>query len=103
MSKNRVEELESKVAELEATVQGLTEELVESKERIRTLEGAVDVDENVTVQRDDRRRAPRREAEPDDVAAAAAEADDAEGDKSAASDEADNEGEESGLDDIIVA
>lgn len=41
---NRVEELESKVSELEATVRGLTEELVEANERLRQLEAAVDVD-----------------------------------------------------------
>ena len=35
---NRVEELESKVAELQAAVNGLTEELVETKERVRQLE-----------------------------------------------------------------
>lgn len=47
-SGNRVEELENRVAELEATVQGLTEELVEANDRIRQLEaalgGGVDVD-----------------------------------------------------------
>lgn len=39
---NRVEELESKVAELQATVDGLTEELVETKERLRQLERTTD-------------------------------------------------------------
>ena len=42
MSDNRVEELESKVRDLEATVEGLTDELVESKVRLRELENAVD-------------------------------------------------------------
>lgn len=37
-SGNRVEQLEKRVRELEATVQGLTEELVEANERIRQLE-----------------------------------------------------------------
>ena len=41
---NRVDELESQVAELQATVNGLTEELVETKERVRLLEESVDVD-----------------------------------------------------------
>src|SRR6056297_2811141 len=41
---NRVEELESKVAELQAAVNGLTEELVETKERVRLLEESVEVD-----------------------------------------------------------
>lgn len=35
---NRVEDLEKQVAELQAAVDGLTEELVESKERLRQLE-----------------------------------------------------------------
>lgn len=39
---NRVEDLESRVEELEATVRGLTEELVESNERIRELEARHD-------------------------------------------------------------
>jgi hypothetical protein len=40
---NRVEELEAKVSELQAAVDGLTEELVETKERVRQLESQVDV------------------------------------------------------------
>lgn len=35
---NRPEDLESQVAELQAAVDGLTEELVETKERVRQLE-----------------------------------------------------------------
>lgn len=35
----RIEEFESKVERLEATVQGLTEELVEVHDRLETLEG----------------------------------------------------------------
>jgi len=35
---NRVEELESQVADLQAAVDGLTEELVETRERLRQLE-----------------------------------------------------------------
>lgn len=38
MAGNRVEELETKVRELEATVSGLTDELVETKERLRQVE-----------------------------------------------------------------
>lgn len=41
---NRVEELETTVAELESTVRGLTEELVETKERLRALETETGVD-----------------------------------------------------------
>ncbi|WP_372912777.1 hypothetical protein [Salinigranum sp.] len=42
---NRVEELERKASELQAAVNGLTEELVETKERVRQLEDAVEVDD----------------------------------------------------------
>jgi hypothetical protein len=41
-SGNRVEDLESRVKQLEASVTGLTDELVECKERLRALEDAVD-------------------------------------------------------------
>lgn len=40
---NRVEDLEAQVAELQAAVDGLTEELVEAKERISQLEQTTDV------------------------------------------------------------
>lgn len=42
MAGNRVEELETKVRELQATVSGLTDELVETKERLRLIEDEVD-------------------------------------------------------------
>ena len=61
-SGNRVEELESRVKELEATVDGLTDELVECKVRIRELENAVDSEDPLT-------RADNRNAE--EAAAAA--------------------------------
>jgi uncharacterized coiled-coil protein SlyX len=38
MSGNRVEDLEAKVRELEATINGLTDELVETKERLEAIE-----------------------------------------------------------------
>jgi len=44
MCGNRVEELESRVKELEASVEGLTDELVECKVRLREIEDAVDED-----------------------------------------------------------
>jgi uncharacterized coiled-coil protein SlyX len=44
MCGNRVEELESRVKELEASVEGLTDELIECKVRIRELESAIDDD-----------------------------------------------------------
>jgi uncharacterized coiled-coil DUF342 family protein len=46
MTGNRVEELEAKVRSLEATVDGLTDELVECKERIQHLEAEVDPEPN---------------------------------------------------------
>jgi predicted nucleic acid-binding Zn-ribbon protein len=44
---NRVEELESRVEVLEATVRGLTEELVEANERIRALESELEDEADV--------------------------------------------------------
>ncbi|MDS0281068.1 DUF7518 family protein [Haloarcula onubensis] len=42
MCGNRVEELEEQVQQLQASVEGLTDELVECKVRIRELENTVD-------------------------------------------------------------
>ena len=42
MCPNRVDELESQVTELQASIEGLTDELVECKVRLRELEDAVD-------------------------------------------------------------
>ena len=108
MSKNRVERLEATVTELESTVEGLTEELVESKERIRVLEAELDTE---TPTRVPKRRAPTievantgsdgeggddtPEAAQNDVDEAAAEAEDGEA--------LEDEPEDSGTDDIIVA
>ena len=44
MCGNRVEELESRVKELQASVEGLTDELVECKVRLREMEDAIDED-----------------------------------------------------------
>ena len=104
MPNNRVEELESAVAELESTVEGLTDELIEAKERIRVLEAELDAETPTRVP--DRRAGesdvtvsdPAREAEPDEVAEAAADADADEGDA-----RTQDEAEDSGSDDIIVA
>ncbi|MDF9745382.1 DUF7518 family protein [Natrinema salsiterrestre] len=104
MSNNRVEKLESTVAELESTVQGLTDELIEAKERIRVLEAELDADTPTRVPERRNEEAGTSvadegetpEAEPDDVAEAAADAD---GETDATGDET----EDSGSDDIIVA
>jgi TolA-binding protein len=47
MSGNRVEELESKVRKLEATIEGLTDELVETKERLNAIEDETGVEPDV--------------------------------------------------------
>jgi hypothetical protein len=47
MSGNRVEELEAKVRELEATIEGLTDELVETKERLGAIEDETGVQPDV--------------------------------------------------------
>jgi len=68
---NRVDDLESEIAELRAAVNGLTEELVETKARVRELEteaeaeaeddGFVDADPvRIGDSRDDQKRRPRR-------------------------------------------
>ncbi|ELZ13789.1 hypothetical protein C479_03051 [Halovivax asiaticus JCM 14624] len=107
MPRNRVEELESTVRELESTVEGLTEELVESKERIRVLEDLLDAEQQSRVP--ERRTTEAREAGPDDVAAATAEADadpadlGLEADPEAEAVEEQDEPQESGTDEIIVA
>ncbi|MFC7115612.1 hypothetical protein ACFQH2_12595 [Natronoarchaeum sp. GCM10025703] len=101
MSNERVEELEATVSELESTIRGLTEELVETKERIRMLENELDPEPASTVgspDRDDDGVKPESEAAPEEVKEAAAEAD--KGDQ----DDAEDEPDDSGLgDDIIVA
>jgi len=49
MSGNRVEELEAKARQLQATVDGLTDELMETKERLHVLEEEVDPDLNMAI------------------------------------------------------
>ncbi|UTF53487.1 DUF7518 family protein [Natronosalvus rutilus] len=105
MPKNRVERLEATVKELESTVEGLTEELVESKERIRVLEAELDTE--IPTRVPERRQSADAEVEGDetpeaaqnDVAEAAAEADGVEDEEEAL----EGEPEDSGTDDIIVA
>lgn len=41
---DRVRELETTISELQSTVRGLTEELVETKDRLRELEAELDVE-----------------------------------------------------------
>lgn len=88
---DRIADLEQRVQSLEATVTGLTEELVEANERIRALEGGENADAPTAIE--------STYPESD-------EADDEEADttKSAESRETgEDTQEESDLDDIIVA
>lgn len=111
MAGNRVEELEAKVREMEATISGLTDELVETKERVRALE------EHVDLQLDDMMEAPARAdgasvrqlqggepsaADQAQVEEAVAGADGEGSADGATTEEQEGEGD-SGTDDIIVA
>jgi predicted nucleic acid-binding Zn-ribbon protein len=89
----RAAELEGRVEELEATVRGLTEELVDASERIRMLEEELDHSPSTEELREAHER-PVGEADDDD-------AEGGEATKSADGDGDDND--ESEIDDIIVA
>ena len=100
MTGNRVEELESRVAELQATVDGLTEELVETKERLRQLEAD---EEPARVSRTSDANTEVVRTEQSQQAAAAEESEsEAETDTTEAAEDAEDEAE-SESSDIIVA
>jgi len=103
MAGNRVDELEVKVQELQATIDGLTDELVETKERLHALEGADDGASDILAGRPTRGEPPQEAAEPpaDETAVSPGE----EPAKADTPDEADGgDTAESGSgDDIIVA
>ncbi|MFC6731916.1 MULTISPECIES: bZIP transcription factor [unclassified Haladaptatus] len=85
---NRVEELEKRVKELQASVSGLTDELIETKERVKALEEEVEPEDLL-----DRKLTRKTEAE-----------DASEAPKGQESEDVDNTDEESTkTDDIIVA
>ena len=65
MCGNRVEELETRVRELEASVEGLTDELVECKVRIRELEASVDEDNGFSADEPDSEESAATPAEAD--------------------------------------
>jgi uncharacterized coiled-coil protein SlyX len=94
---NRVEKLELRVSELESTVDGLTDELVQAKERIRMLEDHVDGE--VPATNDEPADPPTDEADPEEIQEATAEAD--KGGEGDTSDETPEESETE--DDIIIA
>ncbi|WP_232700976.1 DUF7518 family protein [Halobacterium wangiae] len=87
----RVDELEERVGELEATVRGLTEELVDASERIRQLEAELDQTPSTEELREAR----------EETIVDSEDADGGEATKSGQSQSGDNE--ESELDGIIVA
>ena len=106
MAGNRVEELEETVRELEATVNGLTDELVECKERIQHLEAEVEPDPTTDIIEGRPTKGQPTQTGPGESAqsdggtdADAAAADDA---KSGGTEESDEEASSDG-DDIIVA
>jgi len=104
-SGNRVEELESRVKELEATVDGLTDELVECKVRIRELENVVDaaggLDAIEGMAEDDSATQPEPEQAAETTSADAETDEPADTTKSEAPDDADETESESS--DIIIA
>lgn len=120
---NRVEELELTVSELESTIDGLTEELVETKERVRTLEELLqrELDGDLPAREEDisavedegedegsTHAEVTHEAEPDEVREATAEATPADDenhktDTDADTDTTDEDADDSEHDDIIVA
>jgi uncharacterized coiled-coil protein SlyX len=101
---NRVEELESQVAELQAAVDGLTEELVETRERLRQLEEDDGVDNSRTPERRESAHAQVEHAPEDaDDAPEADATDEIETDTEAETEEAEDDGSDSDGNDIIVA
>ncbi|QLH77385.1 bZIP transcription factor [Halosimplex rubrum] len=88
MCGNRVEELESRVKELEASVEGLTDELVECKVRLRELENAVDEDIGFT---------------PDEAVESSESPDEVEADRTKTEATEEDDSTESGPGDIIIA
>jgi len=100
---NRVEELESQVAELQAAVDGLTEELVETRERLRQLEENDGVDNSRTPER---RESAHAQVEHADEASDGAAADDdaeTETDTETEAEEPEDDSSDSDGNDIIVA
>lgn len=110
---NRVDELESKVSELQAAVDGLTEELVETRARLSALESELDVDGFDIQAQTPRARPETSEETPAEAPAeAAADPDGPEAGEDPSVEEANSEGDEASdseesesgaTDDIIVA
>jgi len=108
MCGNRVEELEARVNELEASVEGLTDELVECKVRLRELEGAVDQDLGFAPENPGPQSGAEAESEPDsapeaDLTDQSESPEEAEADRSNTEEVDDEDSTESGTNDIIIA
>ena len=97
--RDRIESLESRVEELEATIRGLTEELVEANQRIKDLETAEEERDAATGATEDANASPDRPA-PGEKAPADEEA---KNDEFQGENETDDEGGSELGDDIIVA
>lgn len=105
-SGNRVDELESRVRELEATISGLTDELVETRERLHALEDEIGPEMDIL-----EGKPTRSEAQTDAQVDGGAEepTDDSAEDEAAAEeakaegDEAEDDADSGSGDDIIVA
>jgi uncharacterized coiled-coil protein SlyX len=100
---NRVEELESQVAELQAAVDGLTEELVETRERLRQLEENDGVDNSRTPERRESPHAQVEHADADSEDAAADADTETETDTETEAEEPEDDSSDSDGNDIIVA
>lgn len=104
MCGNRVEELEARVNELEASVEGLTDELVECKVRLRELEGAVDEDLGFAPENPGPEPEPGADPEPETDATDQSESpEEAEADRSNTEEVDEDDSTESGTNDIIIA
>jgi len=104
MCGNRVEELEARVNELEASVEGLTDELVECKVRLRELEGAVDEDLGFAPENPgpDAESGPASEPETEHTDQSES-PEEAEADRSNTEEVDEEDSTESGTNDIIIA
>ena len=101
MCGNRVEELEARVNELEASVEGLTDELVECKVRLRELEGAVDEDLGFAPENPGPEPSPESSPEPSPEPSESPE--EAEADSSNTEETEEEDNAETGSNDIIIA
>ena len=102
MSGNRVEKLEAKVRELEATIEGLTDELVETKERLEAIEDETGVELDVFERRRPGEAGSENADAPEGAGAGTEPTDGAETEATDGSEE-DAESESGSGDDIIVA